>query len=98
ADPATDDLLEPDKASAADEQDLARVHLDVLLLRVLAAPLRRDVGDSAFEHLQQRLLHAFAADVAGDADIRLRLADLVDLIDVDDAPLSRLEVVIGRLE
>ena len=33
----------------------------------LRPPCGRDVGDRAFEHLQQRLLHAFAADVAGDA-------------------------------
>ena len=47
----------------------ARVHLDVLLLGMLAAALRGDVGDGAFEHLQQGLLHAFAGDVAGDADV-----------------------------
>ena len=40
-----DDVFQPDERAAADEQDLRRVHLDVLLLGMLAAALRRDVGD-----------------------------------------------------
>ena len=58
ADAAGDDVVEPDERPAADEQDVGRVHLDVLLLGMLAAPLRRNVGDRPFEHLQERLLHA----------------------------------------
>ena len=41
ADPALDDALEPDEGAAADEQDVGRVDLQELLLRVLAAALRR---------------------------------------------------------
>jgi hypothetical protein len=48
---------------------LRGVDLDVLLLGVLAAALRRDVGDRALEHLEQGLLHALAGDVAGDGDV-----------------------------
>ena len=77
---------------------MRRVHLDVLLLGVLAAALRRDVADRAFEHLEERLLHAFARDVARDRDVVAGLADLVDLIDVDDAALSGFEVVIRVLQ
>jgi hypothetical protein len=55
-----DDLVDTDERAAADEQDVARVDLDVLLLGMLAATLRRDVADRALEHLEQRLLHAFA--------------------------------------
>ena len=62
---------------------LRRVHLDVLLLGMLAAALRRHVGHRAFEHLQQGLLHAFARHVAGDRDVLAGLADLVDLVDVE---------------
>ena len=68
--------VEADERAAADEQDVRRVHLDVLLLGVLAAALRRDVADGAFEHLQQGLLHAFAGDVAGDETFWLVLAIL----------------------
>ena len=98
ADAAGDDVLEPGEGAAADEQDVGRVHLDVLLLGMLAAALRRHVGHGAFEHLQQGLLHALARDVAGDRDVVGRLADLVDLIDVNDAALGRFQVEIGGVQ
>ena len=98
ADPAGDDVVEADERPAADEQDVGRVHLDVLLLGVLAAPLRRDVGDRPFEHLQEGLLHPLARDVAGDRDVVVRLADLVDLVDVDDAALGALQVEVGGVQ
>ena len=60
AEALADDVFQPDERAAADEQDLRRVHLDVLLLGVLSAALGRDVADRAFEHFQQGLLHAFA--------------------------------------
>ena len=77
---------------------LLRVHLDVLLLGMLAAALGRDVGDRPFEHLQQRLLHALARHVAGDRDVLAGLADLVDFVDVEDAPLGGLDVEVGGVQ
>jgi len=65
---------------------------------VLAPALRRHVGHRAFEHLQEGLLHAFAGDVAGDGDVLGGLADLVDLVDVDDAPLGGFEVEVGGVQ
>ena len=53
------------------------------------------VPSSIFE---QRLLHALARDVAGDRDVVGGLADLVDLVDVDDAPLGSFEVEIGGVQ
>ena len=61
-----DDLLEAVERAAADEQDVGRVDLQELLVRMLAAALRRHRGDRAFDQLQQRLLHAFARHVARD--------------------------------
>jgi hypothetical protein len=84
------DFFEADKGTAADEEDVLRVHLDVLLLRMLAPALRRHVADRALDDLEQRLLHAFAGHVAGDADVLGLAADLVDLVDVDDADLGAL--------
>jgi hypothetical protein len=69
ADAPADDLFEPDERAAADEEDLAGVELDVLLLGVLAAALRGDVGDGALEDLEQGALDALARDVAGDRDV-----------------------------
>src|SRR5688500_8534830 len=93
-----DDLLQPVERPAADEQDVLRVDLDVLLLRVLPAALRRDARHRAFEDLEQGLLHPLAADVARDARILRLPRDLVDLVDVDDAPLALGDVEVAGLE
>jgi hypothetical protein len=46
------------------------------------------LANGALEHLEQGLLDAFAGDVARDGDVVPGLADLVDLVDVDDAALG----------
>ena len=93
-----DDVLEADEGAAADEQDVGGVDLQELLLRVLAAALGRHVGDRALDDLEQRLLHALAGDVAGDRRVVALARDLVDLVDVDDAALRPLDVVVGVLQ
>src|SRR5687767_5182722 len=93
-----DDLLEPVERAAADEQDVLRVDLDVFLLRVLAAALRRHRRDGPLEDLEERLLHAFARHVARDARVLALPRDLVDLVDVDDAALALGDVELARLE
>ena len=98
ADAALDDLLEAAERAAADEQDVGRVDLQELLLRVLAAALRRHVRDRALDDLEQRLLHALARDVARDRRVLALARDLVDLVDVDDAALRALDVVVRVLE
>ena len=98
ADAALDRLVEADERAAADEQDVRRVDLEELLVRVLAAALRRHVGDRALEDLEQRLLDALARDVARDRRVLVLAADLVDLVDVDDALLALLDVAAGRLQ
>src|SRR5439155_14883 len=95
---ALDDPLDPGEGAAADEQDVRGVDLDELLVRVLAATLRRHRGGGALQDLQERLLHPFTRDVTRDRRV-LRLAgDLVDLVDVDDAGLGLLDVVVGGLD
>ena len=98
ADPALDDRLEAAEGAAADEEDVGGVDLQELLLRVLAAALGRHAGHRALDDLEQRLLHALAGDVAGDRRVLALARDLVDLVDVDDAALGALDVVVRRLE
>ena len=43
------DLFQTDKSAAADEQNSARVHADVFLLRMFASALRRDIANGAFQ-------------------------------------------------
>src|SRR5262249_33743739 len=58
ADARLDHLVEAGERTAADEEDVRRVDLDELLVRMLATALRRDRRGRALEDLQQRLLHA----------------------------------------
>jgi hypothetical protein len=51
-----------------------------------------------FQQLQQRLLHPFAAHVTRDARGVALTADLVDLIDEDDAAFRLADIVVGSLE
>ena len=91
-------LSRPTNAPPQMKRMLRGVDLEELLVRMLASALRRNVGDRALEDLQQRLLHAFARDVAGDRRVLVLAADLVDFVDVDDALLALLDVVAGRLQ
>src|SRR6185369_3002534 len=86
-------ILQPDERAAADEEDVGGVDLDEFLVRMLPSALRRNVGHGSFEDLEQRLLHALAGDVARDRRVVALAADLVDLVDVDDAALRLLFVV-----
>src|SRR3954451_11984576 len=98
ADPLLDDLVQAGERATHDEQHVGGVDLDELLVRVLAATLRRHGRRRPLEDLQQRLLHALAGDVPGDRRVLALAGDLVDLVDVDDPGLGALDVVVGRLD
>ena len=91
-------VLQAHKGAAADEQDLTGVDLNAVLVGMLAAPLGGHVGHGALQHLQQGLLHALARYIAGDRGVLALAGDLVDLVDVDDAPLGLLHIHVGLLQ
>src|SRR5262249_14851381 len=93
-----DDLLQTRKRATTDEQNVRGVDLQELLLWVLAAALRRNRGDRPFHDLQQSLLHALTRHVARDRRVVGFARNLIDLVDVDDAALRALDVVVGRLQ
>ena len=93
-----DDLIQPVKSAAADKQDIGGVHLDKLLVGVLAPALGRHIGHGTFQQLQQRLLHALAGYVPGDGCILALAGDLVDLIDVNNPLLGPLHIEVRRLQ
>src|ERR1700681_1748562 len=91
ADARFDHLVEAGERTTADEEDVGGVDLDELLVRVLAATLRRDRSGRAFEDLEQRLLHTFTGHVTRDRRVLGLAGDLVDLVDVDDPGLGLLD-------
>jgi hypothetical protein len=93
-----DDFVEPDKRAAANEKNLLSIDLDVFLMRMFAAALRRNVAHTAFQNFQKRLLHSFAGDIPRDAHVIGFAADLIDLVNVNDADLGSFHIVIGILE
>ena len=97
-DPPLDHPVEVGERPAADEQHVRRVDREELLVRMLAAALRRHARGRSLEDLQQRLLNALAGDVARDRRVVRLAGDLVDLVDVDDPGLGLLDVVVGGLD
>ena len=91
-------LVEASEGTATDEQDAGSVDLQEFLLRMLASALRRHTRHRAFYDLEQGLLHALARYVAGDRRVVGFAGNLVDLVDVDNAALRALDVVVGGLE
>src|SRR5439155_5984028 len=98
ADARLDDLLETLERAAANEENVRRVDLDEVLMRVLATALRRNIGDGSLEYFQERLLDTLSGDVPGDRRVVALARDLVDLVDVDDPALRAVEVKVGRLD
>ena len=90
-----DHLVHAVEGATADEQDVGGVDLHEVLVGVLAPALRRDRGHGALDELQQRLLHALARDVPGDGRVVGLARDLVDLVDVDDARLGLVDLVVA---
>ena len=90
-----DEFFQSGKGAAADEEDVGGVDVYQLLLRVFAPALRRYGGDGAFDQFEQRLLYAFAGDVAGNGEILAFARDFVDFVDVDDAFFGTGYVVVA---
>ena len=93
-----DNLIKSHKRTAANKENIGRIDLNILLIRMLSPPLRRDVADSPLKDLQQCLLHTFARNIPGNGNVFRRPPNLVDLVDVDDPALGPLNVVVGGLQ
>ena len=96
--PSGNNLIKSLKRTTADEQDIRRVDLDEFLMRMLPPTLWRNVCCGALDDLQERLLHTFTRNVACDRWVIALARDLVDLVNIDDAPLRPLNVEIGGLD
>src|ERR1043166_9829792 len=91
-------FFETDERTAADEENVGSVDREEFLVRMFATTLWRNIGNSAFENLQQRLLHALTRNVARDRRVLILATNLVDFVDVDDALLRALDVAVRSLQ
>jgi len=98
ADTVGDEALEPVERSPADEQHVAGIDLQELLVRVLAATLRGHRCHGALQDLEQRLLDALARDIPGNRCVLGLACDLVDLVDIDDPGFRALHVEVRCLQ
>ena len=65
---------------------------------MFAAAGGRNACHRALKNLKQRLLNALARNIAGDGEVLGLAGDLVNLIHVDNAHLSALNVAIGSID
>src|SRR5215469_7802555 len=98
ADALLENLFQNHERATADKENVRGVHRGKFLVGMLAAALGRHIGDGPFENLEQSLLDALTADVAGDGGVFVLLGDLVDFVDIDDALLGFLDVAVGGLQ
>src|SRR5215208_6554007 len=96
--PSPDHLLESDESATAQEKNVGGIDWEKLLVRMLAATLRRHVGDSPFEDLQKRLLHSLARHVARDRRVLILATNLVDLVNINNALLRAFDVPVSCLQ
>ena len=61
-----DNFFQSDEGATANEKNVRRVDGKEFLVRMFASALRRHVCNCSFQNFQQRLLHAFAGDIASD--------------------------------
>lgn len=71
-------------STAHDEQDVRRVDLDKLLVRMFASALRWYGSYSAFQNLQQGLLYTFTGNVACDGRILGFACYFINFINIDN--------------
>jgi len=65
---------------------------------MLASALRWNVGDGSFQDFQQGLLHALTAYIAGDRGVFILAANLVNLVNINNAGLGPPYVAIRCLQ
>ena len=66
-------------------------------MRMFSSTLRRNARDGTLDDLQQCLLYTLAGDIPCNRDIFTLLRNLIDLVNIDDAVLGALDIIIRRL-
>jgi hypothetical protein len=65
---------------------------------MLSSALGWYIGDGSFEHFEQSLLNTFSGYISGDRNILAGFANLIDLVDVEDATLCGIDIEVRCVE
>ena len=90
--PPLNHFLKSDEGPTTDEEDIGRVNLGELLVRMFSSTLRRNVGNRPFQDFQQCLLNTLSGHITSDGGILIFSANLVYLININDSMLTFLDV------
>ena len=90
--------LDTIKGSATNEENITCIHMDILLVRMLATTLGRHIHHGSLKEFQQSLLNTFTTYISGNAGIIALTSYLIYLIDKYDASLSSLHIIVGNLQ
>ena len=91
-------VVQRSKCSSANEQDIFRVNLHCFLVRVFTSSLWWNVRDSALNNFQQCLLNTFPGNIPCNRDVFTFSGNFVNFINIDNALLRALYVIIRRLQ
>ena len=83
--------------TSADEENIFCIDSYHLLLRMLTAAIWRHEHGASFQQLEQTLLHAFTADIAGNGRIIALTGDFIDFIYEYNTAFGLLDIVVARL-
>ena len=86
------------KSTAADKQDVMRINMDILLIRMLTATLWGHVDNGSLQQFEQSLLHTLATHVTRNRRVICLSGYLVYLVDKDDATLGSLDIIVSHLQ
>ena len=89
-------LIETNKGSTTDKEDVGGVNVDKFLLRMLAAACWRHARFSSLQNLQERLLNSLTGNISGNGEVFCLTSNFVNLVDVNNANLRALNVSVSR--
>ena len=90
--PSLNNIFQTDKCATTDKEDIRRIDLNKLLLRVFSASFWRDARDRPFNNLEQRLLDTLTGNISRNRRIISFSGNLIDLIDIDNSLLTFLDI------
>ena len=90
-------LFQTVKGTATDKQNIGGINTDKLLMGMLSASLRRNTCHSTLHNFQKCLLYTLTGYISGNGHIFTLLGNFINFIDVNNAVLGTLHIIICRL-